>query len=97
MATRSSYTVVYADQFKVLIEDDLGTGAVTLAMSVTNDAEAVVEELLMSGILIPGRRLYYLDSQRELDEITFDDHGFIGFKPCGDMAVEDIVPDWVPG
>jgi hypothetical protein len=52
--------------------------------SVTNDAEHVVQKLMDLGMLwrdpVP-RRLKYYDSQNNLDEIKYDEHGFIGFAP----------------
>jgi hypothetical protein len=50
-------------------------------MSVTNDAEAVVEYLLRQGTIRPGVRLLYYDSEGRLDELKFDARGFVGFAP----------------
>lgn len=49
--------------------------------TVTNDAEHVVAELLRTGNLTPDMRLFYYDSEGELDEITFTAQGFRGFRP----------------
>lgn len=50
--------------------------------TITNDAEDVVAKLLLSYDLKPGRRLFYYDSEGDLDEITWDlVHGFTGFGP----------------
>lgn len=57
-------------------------------MTVTNDAEAVVEVLLRMGDLKSGMRLFYYDSEDELDEITFNEHGFTGFRPGPRPAME---------
>lgn len=70
----ASFDVVIADQDAVVIRD-LGTG-----MSVTNDAEGVVDNLLADGKLKPGMRLHYYDTQGELDELEFDASGFTGFS-----------------
>ena len=50
------------------------------AMSVTNSAETVVEELFKSGILKSGQRLKYYDSENCLDELLHRDGVFVGFK-----------------
>lgn len=55
----------------------------SIGMSVTNDAESAVEYLMLHGYLYAGKRLLYYDSEDQLDEITFDKHGFTGFKPLG--------------
>ena len=49
--------------------------------SVTNDAEAVVEDLVRSGRLPEGRRLFYYDSEGQRDEIKIKDGRFAGFAP----------------
>lgn len=50
-------------------------------MTVTNDAESVVSELVQAGILKAGQRLLYYDSEGELDEIFVKDGRFAGFGP----------------
>lgn len=49
-------------------------------MSITNDAEAVVEDLVSRGLLPAGRRLFYYDSDGQLDELLVEDGRFAGFK-----------------
>ena len=49
--------------------------------TVTNDAEAVVEELVSAGCLPPGRRLLYIDSEGRKDELLVEDGRFAGFSP----------------
>ena len=49
--------------------------------SVTNDAEAVVESLTREGLLPADRRLFYYDSDGQLDEIVHKDGAFVGFAP----------------
>jgi len=49
--------------------------------SVTNDAEAVVQDLKLR--LPPGRRLFYYDSEGQRDEIVIEDGCFAGFAPGG--------------
>lgn len=45
--------------------------------TVTNDAERVVAEL---APILRGRRLYYFDSEGDLDELVVKDGRFAGFK-----------------
>ncbi len=50
-------------------------------MTVTNDAETVVRGLHRNGML-GSRKLFYYDSEGELDEILHDGNGlFQGFAP----------------
>jgi hypothetical protein len=50
-------------------------------MSVTNDAEEVVRDLVACGTLQPnGQRLYYIDTDGRLDELKVDAGEFAGFK-----------------
>ena len=50
-------------------------------MSVTNDAENVVANLRKHGILEDGRRLFYYDSEGDLDEIVWTTAGDVSFAP----------------
>ena len=47
--------------------------------TITNDAEAVVWELVARKELTPGRRLFYIDSEGNKDEILIKDGKFAGF------------------
>lgn len=59
-----------------LIIRDIGNG-----LTVTNDAEAVVRDLHRNGML-GDRKLFYYDSEGELDELIHDSNGmFQGFAP----------------
>jgi len=49
--------------------------------TITNDAEDVLRRLLESGELRPGQRLFYYDSENNMDEIVVRDGEFAGFKP----------------
>jgi len=49
--------------------------------TITNDAENVVEQLVKGKILTPEKRLYYYDSENQLDEILHENGKFKGFKP----------------
>ena len=70
--TRADYKIVRANADELVIRD-VGVGC----MSVTNDAEAVVMELVRSGL--DGRRLLYYDTEGELDELVVKDGKFAGF------------------
>ena len=50
-----------------------------IGMTVTNDAEAVVEYLAGGTALTPGRKLYYYDTEGELAELKVEDGKFAGF------------------
>lgn len=56
--------------------------------SVTNDAELVVADLVASGDLSEGRRLYYYDSMGILDEVLIKDSEFAGFAPGPERKAE---------
>lgn len=49
--------------------------------TITNDAEAVVEELAAKGHLPDGRRLFYIDSEGAEDELVHEHGRFVGFAP----------------
>lgn len=71
---RASYRIEEQTDEKVVIRD-VGRDC----MSVTNDAEAVVRDLHRNGML-SGQRLFYYDSEGQLDELKHDGSGvFTGF------------------
>lgn len=72
---RSNYTLVQDDSEKVVIRD---LGPWDEYLSVTNDAEQVVEELAPTLL---GRRLFYYDSAGQLDELIVKDGKFHSFAP----------------
>lgn len=76
--SRSRYNIVKDEPGKPLYIEDVGGPS---NMSVTNDAETVVKALVGSEILTPGRKLYYFDSEGQLDEILIKDGKFAGFAP----------------
>jgi hypothetical protein len=49
--------------------------------TVTNDAEWVVADLARKGLLPEGRRLFYLNSDGQRDELLHADGRFVGFAP----------------
>ena len=64
-----------------LVIRDLGPWEYCL--SVTNDAEAVVEDLVKTGRLKTGQKLLYYDSTGALDELVVQDGKFAGFNLGG--------------
>ena len=62
------------------------------AMSVTNDAEAVVERLCVIGVLRAGDRLIYRDTEDMWDEIMLDDNrNFAGFSFLEASTIEQAI------
>jgi hypothetical protein len=81
---RASFEVILKTD-KAVVICDLDQG-----MSVTNDAEAVVAHLLKHGIVKPGMRLHYYDTEGQLDELLFSENGFTGFssaRPDADVLL----------
>lgn len=76
MARRANYSVV-EDTPERLVVQDLGPWDVY--QTVTNAAEEVVIELAPR---LKGRRLFYIDSEGQRDELLVSAAGmFAGFKP----------------
>lgn len=92
---RSRYKFLDITPEMVLIQD-IGVDC----RSVTNDAKLVVKELMAAGILRPGMRLEYVDSLGYRDEITFNEHGLIGFKSISikfeSIELTDEFPEQTP-
>lgn len=73
---RARYSIAKETAASLTIRDEsrrFGT------MTVTNDAEAVVEHLADQG-LIDGRRLFYYDSEDQLDELVHENGRFVRFE-----------------
>ena len=49
--------------------------------TVTNDAEGVIEFLLETEQIKPAQRLFYYDSEGQLDELLIHGGKFTGFAP----------------
>lgn len=84
----SDFTINHADDELIFIVD-LNLGG----RSVTNDAENVlmrIDAAVENGI--GGRRVFYRDSMRQIDEILHDNGRFLGFKsiPYGDPLLKRI-------
>ena len=74
MPSRANYAVV-DDSDDILVIKDIGPWS--NYPTVTNDAEAVVEEL---SPRLNGRRLYYFDSDKEIGELFIKDGIFNGYS-----------------
>jgi hypothetical protein len=75
MGLPARYQVIDQTNWDVTIMD---LGPWTIHLTVTNDAERVVEELMP---LLAGRKLYYIDSEGDMDELVIKDGKFAGFAP----------------
>jgi hypothetical protein len=72
----ANYSIV-EDTDKHIVLRDLGPW--DQYPTITNDAEAVVEDLAQE---LGGRRLFYIDSEGQKDELLVSATGqFAGFKP----------------
>jgi hypothetical protein len=75
--TRSDFEiVVQTDDAVYLVDLDKGR------LSVTNDAEAVVQEVLRKHCQNGLRRIVYMDSMGEWAEMVHDGKRFVDFAPA---------------
>lgn len=74
MGKHARFTIIAETPSCVIIRD---IGPWDEFMTVTNDAESVVAQL---AVLVHGRRLFYIDSEGDLDELLIDDRRFAGFR-----------------
>ena len=70
---RASYRVLEDTPGSILIQDE-GVG-----MSITNDAEAVIEHLIQRGLVTPSKIVLYQDTEGNVDKLLHDGQKFIGF------------------
>lgn len=85
MGSRARYIITSDEPDKPLVLRDLGPW--TDHLTVTNDAERIVRDLRQTGRLVPGRQLFYFDSEGELTEITLDaECRFTGFRYAGSLS-----------
>lgn len=75
---QANFKIMNVGPDKIVIRD---VGPWDQHPSVTNDAEGVVERLAAEDWLPPGRRLFYYDSDNQLDEILIEAGRFAGFAP----------------
>jgi hypothetical protein len=73
----ASYKIVKSTAAFVLVRD---VGPHDVFATVTNAAEDVVQELWVGGLL-GDLRLFYFDTDGNLDEIVHDGPMFIAFRP----------------
>jgi hypothetical protein len=71
----SDYEILRVEPDRIVIKD-LNLGRV----SVTNDAEHVVFEL---NSRMPGKRIFYYDSEGDLAELVHENGRFIDFRWAG--------------
>ncbi len=76
MNEHASYRLVDSTEELVLIED---IGPHDQFPTITNDAEWVVFRL---APMLEGRRLEYIDSDGNRDQLIVKDGKFAGFAPC---------------
>lgn len=87
--SRSQYEVARLESQRVFIIDKCIPGA----LSVTNDAENVVSDVLK---IFGELRIVYRDSQGSWDELLHDGVKFIGFAPYGDPLPPSLRYDISP-
>jgi len=78
---RARFSIESWENGRILIRDDFDENDPT--MTITNDVEAVVGWLNTHTCLL-NNRLFYRDTEDQIDEIIHDGHGkFIKFSPGG--------------
>lgn len=77
---RANYEIIEDEPTHLLLLD---LGPWDQYKTITNAAEAVVEEL---APVLNGRRLYYVDSEDQVDEIVHENGKFVRFSPGGPDA-----------
>lgn len=81
MSKHAKYVIIeddYPEEDPLVIQD---VGPWDQRLTITNDAEHVVAELAAKGRLNNGRRLFYVDSDGQKDELLVKDGRFNGFAP----------------
>jgi hypothetical protein len=73
---RAAYSVRRVTPDRVFIVDDYNDASPT--MSVTNNAEAVVEDVNQT---FPNRRIIYRDTEGRWDELKHNNGVFVNFAP----------------
>ena len=80
MTKPARYSVQNVTSVCVILKDDFDPADPTL--SVTNDAERVVEEVYKS---YPGKRIFYYDTEGDIAELVHDKGKFTRFVPFDDI------------
>ncbi|MEE8241505.1 MAG: hypothetical protein V3R16_09580 [Nitrospirales bacterium] len=73
----ANFEIVERDKYHVVLRD---LGPWDERLTITNDAPAVVQDLVSDGTLAKGAWLFYYDSAGDLDEIIVTDGRFAGFR-----------------
>ena len=76
MDGHADYTVIDIKKNYILIKDNDGRNC----KSVTNDAEWVVSEL-HKQFDVSSKRIFYVDTERRIDELAHENGVFKGFRP----------------
>lgn len=79
MKLRANFSIERNTDNWILISDN---AIVYNTMSITNDAEGVVDVLLKSGDLKKDKILYYVDTDNRVDILDHDGIKFTGFLPA---------------
>ncbi len=73
MPMKASYVILEDTWDRILIQDR-GVG-----MSITNDAEAVVQDLINKGLIHAKKVILYQDTENNVDRLVHDGIKFIAF------------------
>lgn len=84
MSTREVNYIIIEDTPEYLLIEDVGPWNIYL--TITNGAESVVEELAEQ---LGTRRLEYIDSSGDRDQLLVDDGKFVGFAPIPKSEEDD--------
>jgi hypothetical protein len=81
MRVRCNYQIVWAETTpqRLVLRD---CGPWTTRPTITNDIEAVVDELYRTSYLWPERNLFYYDSEGELTKVLHRAQAFVGYAPA---------------
>ena len=74
---KAKFKVLEITTDHILIDDECEKYG---CMSVTNDAENVVD-FLLKKYLLKDKKIYYIDTDGRVDELEHNNQKFIGFKP----------------
>lgn len=78
MSNAARFEIVEHDPHQVVLRD---LGPWNEHPTITNDAEGVVERLILASMVKADIRLLYFDSEGEVTELRHDGHRFTGFGP----------------
>lgn len=73
---KASYSIEWSNNKAILIKD---LALIKGTMSITNDAEEVIENLIMTGRI--RDRVFYRDTNGDVDELVHDGKEFKAFMP----------------